>query len=82
MKLNKIDLFNLSTVLIGCGLLFFSFQFYSDSAQCLQYQVVWDECRNRVLISVAVLLFCLTLNLYNLDRIFKEYNKKENTENK
>ena len=82
MKLNKIDLFNLSTVLIGLGILFFLFQFYSDSAQCLQYQVVWDECRNRVLISVAVLLFCLTLNLYNLDRIFKEYNKKENTENK
>ena len=82
MKLNKIDIFNLSTVLIGFGLLFFSFQLYSDSAQCLQYRVIWDECRNRVLISIVNLLLWLTLNLYNLDRIFKEYNKKENTENK
>ena len=73
MKLNKIDLFNLSTVLIGFGLLFFSYQFYSDSAQCLQYQVVWDECGNRVLISIAVLLFCLTLNIFNWDRIANEY---------
>jgi len=81
MKLNKIDIFNLSTVLIGFGLLFFSFQFYSDSAQCLQYQVVWDECRNRVLNSIINLLICLTLNIFNWDRIAKEYKKKENTEN-
>lgn len=82
MKLNKIDLFNLSTVLIGCGLLFFSFQFYSDSAQCLQYQVVWDECRNRVLISAIILLVCLILNSANLNRIVKEYIYKESAENK
>jgi len=49
---------------------------YSDVTQCLQYNVVWNECRNRSLMSTAILMVVVLLNILNLHRIITKQELK------
>jgi len=71
------DILDIFTIIIGAVLLLFALQLYTDSTPCLQYQVVWEECRGTTLVSVAILLICLLLNILNWGRIAKQMTEEE-----
>ena len=73
MKLSRIFI-NLLSIIIGLYILHHTFLFYIASTQCLQYQVVWAECRNEAYFGIAVLLVVVLLNMLNIVRINKDRN--------